>query len=102
MMKQPSHTVSDIKVVVTFERRPDGGLRAYADGVPGFVLSHSDPASLLSDVPSALSVILSARLGADVEMHPLENVETVLENAGVLQPTDSFVNVKEFVARRVA
>ena len=47
------------KVVVTFERRADGGLRAYSDDVPGFVLSHSDQAAVLDDVKPALEKILS-------------------------------------------
>jgi hypothetical protein len=42
-----------VKIVVTFERRADGGLRAHSDDVPGFVLSHSDQAAVRSDVNTA-------------------------------------------------
>jgi hypothetical protein len=45
---------------VTLEPRPDGGLRAYCDKVPGFILSHSDPDAVIADVAPALEGILSA------------------------------------------
>jgi hypothetical protein len=51
------------KVVVTFERRDDGGLRAYSEDVPGFVLSHRDPSAVIRDVAPALERILSAMWG---------------------------------------
>jgi hypothetical protein len=52
------------KVVVTFEHRGDGGLRAYSDDVPGFVLSHADSVAVLDDVKPALEGILSHMFGA--------------------------------------
>jgi hypothetical protein len=39
-----------MKVVIFFEDHEDGGLRAYSDDVPGFVLSHSDRGAVLADV----------------------------------------------------
>jgi hypothetical protein len=51
-----------MKVVVTFEDRENGGLRAYSDDIPGFVLSHSDPVAVLKDIEPALEEILSYRL----------------------------------------
>jgi hypothetical protein len=48
------------KITVTFEHRDDGGLRAYSNDVPGFVLSHSDPAKVLADIKPALEGILPA------------------------------------------
>jgi hypothetical protein len=48
------------KIVLTFERRDDGGLRAYSDDVPGFVLSHKDPELVIRDVAPALGRILPA------------------------------------------
>lgn len=51
---------------VVFEPREDGGLRAYCDRVPGFVLSHRDPDAVLADVEPALTLILSAMYGMPV------------------------------------
>jgi hypothetical protein len=59
------------KVVVSFERRGDGGLRAYSDDVPGFVLSHSDPSAVLADIQPALETILSHMFEAPVEVSKL-------------------------------
>ncbi len=59
-------TPPPVKFTVTFERREDGGLRAYSEDVPGFVLSHSDPQALFADMKPALERILSHRLGAPV------------------------------------
>lgn len=56
------------KVTVTFERREDGGLRAWSDDVPGFVLSHRDPEAVLADVKPALERILSHVHGKDVKV----------------------------------
>lgn len=58
------------KVVVSFERRPDGGLRAWSDDVPGFILSHHDASAVLADVTAALDTILSERFGEDVVTEP--------------------------------
>lgn len=51
---------------VVFEQREDGGLRAYCDRLPNFVLSHRDPDAVLADVVPALETILSAMYGMDV------------------------------------
>jgi hypothetical protein len=48
-----------IKIIVHFEGREDGGLKAYSDDLAGFVLSHSDPNAVLKDVKPALERILS-------------------------------------------
>src|SRR5258707_14038694 len=75
------------KFVVSFERRDDGGLRAWSDDVPGFVLSHSDPQAVLEDVKPALQAILSHAYGTPVVIQEL-----------VRQPKPS---QREFVARAV-
>jgi hypothetical protein len=62
------------KVVVTFERRGDGGLRAYSDDVPGFVLSHADSVAVLDDVKPALEGILSHMFGARVLVEELSRL----------------------------
>jgi hypothetical protein len=55
-------------IYVTFEPREDGGLRAYAEKVPGFLLSHSDPEKVMRDVEPALSVILSEMYGHKIKV----------------------------------
>lgn len=60
---------------VTFENRDDGGLRAYCDKVPGFVLSHSDRDAVLADVEPALETILSAMYGMTVCVRKAEPME---------------------------
>jgi hypothetical protein len=62
------------KVVVTFESRADGGLRAYSDDVPGFVLSHSDQTSLLRDIVPALEIILSSMFGEQIVVSELSRL----------------------------
>jgi hypothetical protein len=59
------------KIVVTFEQRADGGIRAYSDDVPGFVLSHTNIDAVLADVRPALEGILSHVYGAPVIVEPL-------------------------------
>lgn len=59
---------------VTFEPREDGGLRAYCDKVPGFVLSHSNAEAVLNDVEPALETILSAMYGMKVKVSQAEPV----------------------------
>ena len=59
------------KIVVTFEGREDGGLRADSDDVPGFVLSHFDPDAVLRNVKPALEGILSNLLKEPVAVEEL-------------------------------
>jgi len=59
------------KFVVTFEPREDGGLRAWSNDVPGFVLSHSDAMAVLADVKPALETILSHLYGEPVQVEQL-------------------------------
>jgi hypothetical protein len=71
-----------VKVVI-FERREDGGLRVHSDDVPGFVLSHSDPMAVLSDVKPALEQILSHIHGVPIEVRQLaETIPTQLRDYG--------------------
>lgn len=88
-----------VKITVNFETREDGGLRAWSDDVPGFVLSHSDCEALMADVQPALEVILSARF--DTPVH----VEKLLEASAVLQPVaDPCLppTRREYVSQRAA
>ena len=59
------------KITVMIEPRPEGGLRVWSDDVPELVLSHPDSQAVLADLPVALSVILSNRLGSPVELSEL-------------------------------
>ena len=88
------------KVVVCFERRPDGGLRVYSDDVPGLVLSHTDVDGVLEDVVEALKVILSHKVGADVDVQPLPNIREALEDRGIVDRQAFIPGLKEYVATR--
>lgn len=74
------------KIVVFFERRVDGGVRAWCDDVPGFVLSHSNADAVLADVQPALEGILSAQLGEKIITTPLSDLRHELEQCGVVDP----------------
>ena len=87
-----------LKLTVCFERRPDGGLRAWSDQFPELVLSHSDIDGVLDDVPAALSVILSHRFNAKVNVVPLRDVREVLEDNGVIAPKGFVPAQREYVA----
>ena len=74
-MSTKSNRHKMLKITVHFERRVDGGLRAWSDDVPGFVLSHSDPLLVLDDVEPALETILAARYECKVVVCPLSPPE---------------------------
>ena len=59
------------KVTVSLEPRSDGGLRAYSDDVPGFVLSHSDAKAVIADIKPALERCLSHMFKGKVMVEPL-------------------------------
>ncbi|MFT4251392.1 MAG: hypothetical protein QM608_02790 [Caulobacter sp.] len=59
------------KVTVRFQRRPDGGLRAWSDDVPELVLSNRDPEKVMADIVPAIEAILSARLQAAMKAERL-------------------------------
>lgn len=87
-----------IKVTVSFERRADGGLRAWSDDVPGLVLSHSNVDGVLADVETALEVILSERFGEPIVAQPLVNIREMLEDGGIVDPPAEPVGTREYVA----
>jgi len=74
------------KIVLLFERRDDGGLRAWSEQVPGFVLSHRDVDSVLADVQPALEGSLTAQLGEPIITTPLSDIRMDLEACSVLGP----------------
>jgi len=75
---------TSIRIFVNFERRDDGGLRAWSDDVPGLILSHTDIDGVLEDVVTALGVMLSEQLGHPVEARPVVDIREWLETKGDL------------------
>jgi hypothetical protein len=80
-----------MKIEVQFEPRPDGGLRAYCPGVPGFVLSHADPEAVKNDVGPVLEVMLSAMMGVPVTVRPMVDVADIVHRSGEA-PSASFAH----------
>lgn len=75
------------KIAVHFESREDGGLRAYSDDVPGFVLSNANCAAVLEGVVPVLGAILSDMFNTPVRVVPLRDMAEVrdgLESAGII------------------
>ena len=71
------------KVGVCIEPRDDGGLRVWSEDLPELVLSHADADKVIADLPRALEVILSARLGLVVrvqELTALPGLDTPTQN----------------------
>ncbi|WP_370030669.1 hypothetical protein [Qipengyuania mesophila] len=64
-----------LKLTVRFEKRDDGGLRAWCDDLPGFVLSHSDAQAVIRDVEPALEAMLAAKYECKVRVYPLTQPE---------------------------
>ena len=85
-MSAPSRHIRSkfAKIFVRLERRADGGLRAYSEDVPGFVLSHINPDAVLADVKPALEGILSYMLNANVEVEPLSHLRTEISGAEII------------------
>jgi len=92
------------KIVVHFERRGDGGVRAWCDEIPGFALSHSDADAVLSDVQPALDGLLTYQLGERIVTTPLGDIRSELERVGVIDPVrPGFIPEHvEYVAQRAA
>lgn len=86
------------KVVVTFEAREGGGLRAFSDDVPGLTLSSENIDGLIADVPDAISLMLSHTLGSNVTVSPLVGLREALEDHSVIPQISSTPGQKEFVA----
>jgi hypothetical protein len=64
-----------IKIVVTLEPREDGGLYAYSNDVPGFVLSHSNPEAVRADIKPAREGILTHLLKTPVTVKELGGLD---------------------------
>ena len=85
---------SEFIISVVYERRADGGYRIYSEDVPGFILSHIDPALVFADVVPALETILASRLNKPVrvtlpgkisdENAPSKGIDIEREDKGVI------------------
>lgn len=73
---------STFKVIVKFEEREDGGLRAYSDDVPGFVLSYADWDETLSSIEPVLEALLTDMFQGPVTVKELGNIRSEFEDAG--------------------
>jgi hypothetical protein len=93
-------TTVAMKIVVTFETRPDGGLRAYSDDVPGFVLSSSDRVALIGDVKPALEKILSHMFKEPVVVEELSHLHE--EVSGLHEKPFLKRERREYVTHRAA
>jgi hypothetical protein len=91
-----------LKVTVTFERRDDGGLRAFSDDVPGFVLSHSNADAVVADVAPALQTMVSSILEAEVVIGELGTLRSELVDAGIIDGPAHEQFTREYVAEPVA
>jgi len=66
-MHHVEHSTFD-RVLVVFEKRSDGGLRVSSPDVPGFRLSHSNPALVTADIIPALETIIGEMFGSVVRV----------------------------------
>ena len=76
------------KISVTFEHREDGGLRAFSDDVPGFVLSNLSCDVVLNGVVPILETILSDMFNAPMcvkLLHDMHEIRGDLEGAGLIK-----------------
>jgi hypothetical protein len=83
-MASAAPKASTFKVSVVFEPRGSNGLRAYSDDVPGFVLSYDNCERTLAAVVPVLETILSDMFNAPVCVKPLEDIRSMLEEAGLI------------------
>lgn len=86
------------KVVVVLEHRDDGGLRAYSNDVPGFVLSHRDPEAVVRDIAPALERILSAMWGMHIKADPLTHLGDALDACDPTLTDETPRRSQEYVA----
>jgi hypothetical protein len=73
------YPLAPFKLEVKLEERPDGGLRARCEKVPGFLLSHKNPQKVLEDIEPALETILSEMFGVRMRVARLRELEEVAD-----------------------
>ncbi|HEY3696405.1 hypothetical protein [Phenylobacterium sp.] len=86
------------KVRVSFEAREDGGLRVWSDDLPELVLSHANADKVIADIPRAMEVILSERLGAKVRVEELASLPPYGVPAGIVEDRRQVPMSREFAA----
>ena len=87
------------KVRVRIEPREDGGLRVWSEDLPELVLSHADGERVIADIPRAMEVILSDRLGAAVHVEELADLPALDADARRSDPMSPTRALREFAAR---
>jgi hypothetical protein len=86
------------KITVSLERRTDGGLRAWSDDVPGFVLSNPDSSVVLDAIESTLEFILSSMWGVRVSAKCLPTLSDLAEDDDACNHVSAGQDTKEYVA----
>ena len=87
------------KFDVHFEPRPEGGLRAYCDDIPGFVLSNSNEDVVLDGVIPVLETILSEMFNSPINVRPVLDIRDALEGTGLLAQRPMTQHVVEYVTQ---
>jgi hypothetical protein len=90
-----------IKVTVVFEQREDGGLRAYSEDVPGFVLSGPDANAVFEDVIPALEMLLLHNRGMRTNLKPVVGLRESMQRDGFLPPHQP-KEIREYVSYAMA
>lgn len=78
-------------ITVRFEKRDDGGLRAFCDDVPGFYLSGADPRAVLRDVVPAIEALMRRNVGLEVEVVPLQYARFELRERPPAKPAEDAI-----------
>jgi hypothetical protein len=79
------HSRRFFKLVVCFERRPDGRLRAWNEDVPEFVLLCENVEVLLADIRPAFEIMLLTKFGENIVAEPLVDLCEALEERGIVE-----------------
>ena len=74
---------------VVFEARQGGGLTAFSEDVPGFVLCGEDGEAVLRDAIPALQFILSKLFGSEVVVSECGDLRGQLVKKGLLPANES-------------
>lgn len=93
------NATTSYKVQVCIEPREDGGLRVWSEDLPELVLSHADAERVIADIPRAMEVILSERLGAPVQVEELSALPAFGADAGPPTRSPPAPARREFAAR---
>ena len=87
------------KFDVHFEPRPEGGLRAYCDDIPGFVLSNSSAEVVMDGVIPVLEVIISEMFNSPINVRPVLDIRDAIEGTGLRAERQLNQRVVEYVTQ---